>query len=710
MSNCALSEVICEHFPAVDDYISQYITSILNENSDEIETHEDVFNCLQDVFEEFVKTECKTHDEIINICRKLLSCLKGTEANDFVKEGQKKLEAPITLGDMAKDMSSNIDQIASIWNPSKDLVTQVDQKKLEKAEAKIRSKQEKRVALESQSEEGNVYETQEASVSQMLSRRDVKMDETGKSKDIKLENFDIAFGSKLLLKNANVTLTYGQRYGLIGRNGIGKSTLLKALSNGSLRIPSHIRILHVEQEVVGDETSALQAVLQCDTQRQSLLDEEKELLKAKDNEASARLQEVYRQLTAIEADRAPARAAEILNGLGFTSEMQSRPTKEFSGGWRMRIALARALFSKPDLLLLDEPTNMLDIKAIIWLETYLIQSWTSTLLVVSHDRSFLNSVPTNILHFHNYQIDSYRGNYDNFVKTMTEKHKNQQREYEAQVEFRKHVQEFIDKFRYNAKRASLVQSKIKMLEKLPELKPIEKESKVAFKFPDSEPLAGAPILQLDEVSFAYTKNEFILENISLNANQSSRICIVGDNGSGKTTLLKLLTGDLSPTKGTYHVHRNLKIGYFTQHHVDQLVMNQSSLEFLAKKFPGKSVEHYRTYLGRFGVSGDLSLQPLSSLSGGQKSRVALASMSMLNPGMLILDEPTNHLDVETVDALAQALNTYKGGVILVSHDQQLIKMVCKELWLVKNKNVITLSGGFEEYKKAVESELQSFAK
>jgi ATP-binding cassette subfamily F protein 3 len=294
------------------------------------------------------------------------------------------------------------------------------------------------------------------------------------------------------------------------------------------------------------------------------------------------------------------------------------------------------------------------------------------------------------------------------VKTKTEKIKNQEREYEAQMEHRKHVQEFIDKFRYNAKRASLVQSKIKQLEKLPELRPVEKETTVSFRFEDPDPLSGSPILQLDEVWFKYEKSpsdEFLLEGLCLNANFKSRICIVGDNGSGKTTLLKLLTGDLDPTKGQRNTHRNLKIGYFTQHHVDQLVMNQCPLEFLASKFPGRTAEQYRSYLGKFGVTGDLSLQPLASLSGGQKSRVAFAIMSAANPNVLILDEPTNHLDVETVEALGHSLNAYQGGVILVSHDEQLIKMVCKEMWYVSKKKVSSLEG-FDHYRKVIQQELE----
>lgn len=369
----------------------------------------------------------------------------------------------------------------------------------------------------------------------------------------------------------------------------------------------------------------------------------------------------------------------------------------------MRIALARALFTRPDLLLLDEPTNMLDMKAIIWLENYL-QDWPTTLLVVSHDRLFLDTVPTDILHFHSQQITGYRGNYENFVKVMTERLKNQQREYEAQQQYKAHVQVFIDRFRFNAKRASLVQSKLKMLEKLPELKPVEKEVAVTLRFPDPEPLFP-PILQLDEVSFAYNPGQNVLERVNLSANMQSRICIVGDNGSGKTTLLKILNGELNPTAGVRHVHRNLVIGYFTQHHVDQLELGISSLEFMAKQFPGKQSEYYRQQLGSFGVTGDLALQTIGSLSGGQKSRVAFALMSMLRPHFLILDEPTNHLDIETIEALGHALNRFQGGVVLVSHDERLIQMVCQELWVCSNRTVRSIEGGFAQYRKLIEEEL-----
>lgn len=370
----------------------------------------------------------------------------------------------------------------------------------------------------------------------------------------------------------------------------------------------------------------------------------------------------------------------------------------------MRLALARALFCQPDLLLLDEPTNMLDMQAIIWLERYL-QNWQSTLLVVSHDRGFLDEVPTDMLHLHSQRLDSYRGNYTEFVNTMEERLKSQQREYVAQMDHRKHVQEFIDKFRFNAKRASMVQSRIKHLEKLPDLKPVEKEEKVQLKFPDVEKLSGS-IFELSEIEFMYPGSENpIFSNVDLSATMESRICIVGENGAGKTTLLKLLMDMLTPTKGTRSCHRNLKFGYFSQHHVDQLDMTVCSVELMQKHFPGKKVEEYRRMLGSFGVTGDLALQQIASLSGGQKSRVAFAILCAHRPNFLILDEPTNHLDIETIEALGNAISNYKGGMVLVSHDERLIRAICNELWVCSKGKVHRLEGGLDEYRKIVEEEL-----
>uniref|UniRef100_A0A914YPT2 ABC transporter domain-containing protein n=1 Tax=Panagrolaimus superbus TaxID=310955 RepID=A0A914YPT2_9BILA len=288
---------------------------------------------------------------------------------------------------------------------------------------------------------------------------------------------------------------------------------------------------------------------------------------------------------------------------------------------------------------------------------------------------------------------------------MREKLTLQQREFEAQQQLRQHVQEFIDKFRYNAKRASMVQSRIKMLEKMPILKAVEFELDVVLRFPSCEKLQP-PVMQLDEVSFRYNKDcDYIFRNICVGSDSDSRICIVGENGAGKTTLLKIIMGDLSPSSGIRHSNRRLNIGYFSQHHVDQLEMDMSALELVAQRFPGKNVEEYRGALGRFGLSGDVVFQSIVTLSGGQKSRLAFGCLGLQNPNYLVLDEPTNHLDVETVDALGKALNDFPGGVVLVSHDERLIQLVCKELWVVKDRTVTRLEGGIAEYKEHVHRQL-----
>lgn len=622
----------------------------------------------------------------------------------------RKLLQPITIeGEFQK---SALKDTSSIFLSSQtDMSLRVDRKRLEKAEAKLRSKQERREAIATGltlSAPKRTFEPTTASTTQQVSKRDIKNEST-KVRDIKLENFDISFGDRKLLTGADMTLVFGRRYGLCGRNGYGKSTLLRMISTRQLIIPKHITILHVEQEVVGDDTTVIDSLLQTDEVRYRLIIRERELSAHKGDMNDRDLKEladVHAKLQELEADSEPARASGILYGLGFTQAMQQRPTREYSGGWRMRIALARALFAQPDLLLLDEPTNMLDFKANIWLREYLTTKWESTLLVVSHDREFLNAVPTDILHLHSQRLDAYKGNYDLFIRSKAEKIRNQMREYESQQQLRQHTQEFIDRFRFNAKRAALVQSKIKMLEKLPEIKPVEKESAVVFKFPEPSAISGT-LFQLDDVCFKYTPDgPMILQNVNISASLESRICIVGDNGSGKTTLLKIITSEVEPTGGEKRGKSSAIIGYFSQHHVDQLPMDLNPVQCLAKRFPGKPLEIYRASLGKFGITGDLALQSIETLSGGQKSRVAFASMIMSNPHMLVLDEPTNHLDVESIEALAEALIKFQGAVVLVSHDEQFIKTVCKELWLVENGSVTCLKDGFDEYVKHVKEALE----
>ncbi|KIJ60082.1 hypothetical protein HYDPIDRAFT_161305 [Hydnomerulius pinastri MD-312] len=495
---------------------------------------------------------------------------------------------------------------------------------------------------------------------------------------------------------------------------VGKSTLLRHIAMREVPIPAHITILFVEQEIVGDDTTALDSVLQADVWRDHLLKEEAslnaklaELEKEGDDkrfedareEASSRLAEVHARLSDMEAESGPSRAAMLLAGLGFTEADQSRPTKSFSGGWRMRLALARALFVKPALLLLDEPSNHIDLNALAWLEDYL-QTWPGTLLVVSHDRAFLDAVATDIVHQHSARLDYYKGNFSQFYSTKSERDRNMRKEYETQMDYRKHLQAFIDRWRYNANRAAQAQMKIKVLEKLPDLQPPEEDESETFKLPETEKISP-PLLQLSEVVFGYTPENLILKGVNIDVGLDSRIAVVGANGAGKSTVIKLLTGELRPMRGDLNRNGRLRIGYFSQHHVDTLEPSMSPVQFLASKFPGKTEQEYRGHLGNFQISGMTGLQLIGTLSGGQKSRVAFAALSLMNPHILLLDEPTNHLDIEGLDALMAALNTWNGGVIVISHDERFITTVAKELWVCADGTVTKFKGDVKSYKDLI---------
>uniref|UniRef100_A0A8C2XAU8 ATP-binding cassette sub-family F member 3 n=1 Tax=Cyclopterus lumpus TaxID=8103 RepID=A0A8C2XAU8_CYCLU len=681
-------DILKSEFPEIDTEVFDYITGVLDSCGGDFEDGEEVYEAVGGVLQE-VSADRKNEDDVRDICLQMFNTLKLN--NHHGTQRQVLLDTPVQLSQISADNVCAADDVQGIWMMKRGQNTTVDAKKLEKAEAKLKAKHDRRNEKDCL-KPATPLVLEEASASQASSKKENRVDQSGKNRgyDIRIENFDVSFGERCLLQGAELSLATGRRYGLIGRNGLGKTTLLKMLASRNLRVPAHISILHVEQEVAGDDTGALQSVLLSDTLREGLLETRSYPL------YYARLSEIYGKLEEIEADKAPARASVILAGLGFSPKMQQQTTREFSGGWRMRLALARALFYS-DGLCVSEPTNMLDVRAILWLETYL-QTWQSTILVVSHDRNFLNAVVTDIVHLHSQRLDSYRGDYENFIKTKEDRLKNQQREYEAQLQYRQHIQVFIDRFRYNANRAAQVQSKLKLLERLPELKPLEKEIEVTLRFPDNFEKLSPPILQLDEVEFYYTPDRPLFSGLNVSADLESRICIVGENGAGKTTVLKLLMGELTPVGGVRQSHRNLKIGYFSQHHVDQLDLNVCSVELLLNRFPGRTEEEYRHQLGGYGITGELSTRPVASLSGGQKSRVAFAQMTMPCPNFYILDEPTNHLDMETIEALAKALNKFRGGVVLVSHDERLIRLVCRELWVCEYGKVGRIDGGFDEYR------------
>ncbi|KAK6144981.1 hypothetical protein DH2020_021801 [Rehmannia glutinosa] len=504
-------------------------------------------------------------------------------------------------------------------------------------------------------------------------------------RDLHMENFTISVGGRDLIVDGCVTLSHGRHYGLVGRNGTGKTTFLRYMALHAIEgIPKNCQILHVEQEVAGDDTSALQCVLNSDAERTQLLDEESRLIAlqvkhptssskkrtgprwepGKSNEelngvdktsVSHRLEAIYKRLEFIDAYSAEARAASILAGLSFSPEMQKKPTKAFSGGWRMRITLARALFIEPDLLLLDEPTNHLDLHAVLWLETYLVK-WPKTFIVVSHAREFLNTVVTDILHLQGQKLTSYRGNYDIFERTREEQIKNKQKAFEANERARSHMQSFIDKFRYNAKRASLVQSRIKALDRLGHVDEVFNDPDYKFEFPSPDDRPGPPIISFSDASFGYPGGPILFKNLNFGIDLDSRIAMVGPNGIGKSTILKLISGELQPSSGTVFRSAKVRIAVFSQHHVDGLDLSSNPLLYMMRCFPGVPEQKLRGHLGSFGITGNLALQPMYTLSA------------------------LNHLDLDAVEALIQGLVLFQGGVLMVSHDEHLISGSVEQLW------------------------------
>ncbi|XP_026144912.1 ATP-binding cassette sub-family F member 1-like isoform X3 [Carassius auratus] len=529
--------------------------------------------------------------------------------------------------------------------------------------------------------------------------------------DIKLERFSISAHGKELFVNADLLVVAGRRYGLVGPNGKGKTTLLKHIANRALSIPPNIDVLLCEQEVVADNTPAVQAVLKADTRRLKLLEEERQLqsqLEKGDDGVSERLDKVYEELRAIGAAAAEAKARRILAGLSFTPEMQNRPTKKFSGGWRMRVSLARALFMEPTLLMLDEPTNHLDLNAVIWLNNYL-QSWKKTLLIVSHDQSFLDDVCTDIIHLDNQKLYYYRGNYLTFKKMYVQKQKELLKQYEKQEkklkdlkaggkstkQAEKQTKEVLTRKQQKGKKSQHEEESREATELLKR----PREYTVKFTFPNPPPLSP-PILGLHSVDFGYESQKPLFRNVDFGIDMESRICIVGPNGVGKSTLLLLLTGKLNPTKGEMRKNHRLKVGFFNQQYADQLNMEESPTEYLQRNF-NLQYQDARKCLGRFGLESHAHTIQISKLSGGQKARVVFAELACRQPDVLILDEPTNNLDIESIDALSEAINEYKGAVIIVSHDARLITETQCQLWVVEDQSINNIDGDFEDYKREV---------
>ncbi|ODN82206.1 hypothetical protein L202_02493 [Cryptococcus amylolentus CBS 6039] len=717
-------------FPRTDEVVVSYIAGLVDDEEEEVE---DIVDMTKGMLSGGPSSEDTTKN-LDDFMSRLLEYLDSQSTKRVHKSTTAtKLDKTIHMRSQAMSATIAMSGKVDLESNTKGQASRVDLGKLAKAEAKLQAKIQKRAKKDNLYQGSKLIEMQnkQESYEEMFMKvnpLDVSGAAKGKSKDINLPSIDVSFGSNRILSGAQLTMAHGRRYGLIGRNGIGKSTLLRHLALREVPIPSHISVLYVEQEIAGDSTSALDSVLQADVWRHKYVTEERELnvkiealekeglqggllgedkvrIETEKEEALTRLGEVQKTLIDMDAESGPARAGQLLNGLGFSDEDQKKMTSAFSGGWRMRLALARALFVKPDLLMLDEPSNMLDLNAIAWLEEYL-QTWPSTILVVSHDRAFLDHVATDIVHQHNQRLDYYKGNFSQFYATKTDRAKNQKKEYETQLTYRQHLQAYIDRWRYNANRAAQAQSKIKILEKLPELEPPEEDDSETFKFPDPEKISP-PLLQLDEATFGYTPAKLILQNVNIDVQLDSRIAVIGPNGAGKSTMIKLLTGDLQPITGRATHNSRCRIAYFTQHFVNQLDMTVSPVAFLQAKFPGKTEQEYRSHLGSFGITGLTGMQKIDTLSGGQKARVAFAVLSMSKPHILLLDEPSNHLDIEGIDALIEAIKVFKGGVISISHDERFITNTSNQLWVCADGKVTKFLGDVESYKKIVTEELQA---
>jgi len=497
--------------------------------------------------------------------------------------------------------------------------------------------------------------------------------------DIKVENFSISVCGKDLFIDATLQITSGRKYGLVGPNGYGKTTLLNHIASRALNIPSNIDILLCEQEIIVDDIKAIDAVVNADKKRLKLLNEY-QILENDIDSCQERIKLICEELKAINSDSAESKARQILFGLGFTNLMMEESVNHFSGGWRMRISLARALFLEPTLLILDEPTNHLDLNAIIWLNNYL-QQWKNTLLIVSHDQNFLNNVCTDIIHLDQQKLYYYRGNYCTFKKMLIQKQKEQQKNYEKKEKKIKEMK-------------SLGKS-IKQIEVLNR----PKEYLVKFTFPDPIPL-NSSVLNIYNMTFGYPNQEVLFKDLNFGIDMNSRIAIIGNNGVGKSTLIKLLTGELTSEIGEYRRNHRLRIGKYDQHSSNQLDLNISAVEYLMNKF-SINYQDARKTLGRFGLSGHSHLIMIRDLSGGQKSRVAFADISCSKPDILILDEPTNNLDIESIDALIDALNNFKGGVVIISHDVRLILNTQCQLWIIQNQQIKELDGDFNDYREEI---------
>jgi ATP-binding cassette subfamily F protein 3 len=512
---------------------------------------------------------------------------------------------------------------------------------------------------------------------------------------LSLNAITVRLGGRLILDRATAALPPGSRVGLVGRNGAGKSTLMRVVAGlleadeGAAEMPRAAKIGYIAQETPAGPATPFETVLAADIERAHLLHD------AETTHDHHRLAEIHERLNAIAAHAAPARAARILVGLGFDEEAQQRPLDSFSGGWRMRVALAALLFSGPDLLLLDEPSNHLDLEATLWLEDFL-RSYRATMLIVSHERDLLNNVVDHILHLEGGKTVLYVGGYDAFERQKAERQAQQSAMRAKQVAEREKLQAFVDRWRAKASKAKQAQSRVKALARMQPIAEAAMDPSLTFDFPSPAELKP-PLVTLDMAAVGYAPGKPVLQRLNLRLDPDDRIALLGRNGNGKTTLARLLAAQLPAMEGAITASGKLRVGYFTQYQVEELDREDTPLEHMSRLMPKASPSAVRAQLGRFGFSGDKAVMQVKKMSGGERARLALALITRDAPHMLILDEPTNHLDVDAREALVQALNDYTGAVVVVSHDRHMLALTADRLVLVDGGTAVEYAGSLDDY-------------
>ena len=510
-----------------------------------------------------------------------------------------------------------------------------------------------------------------------------------------IQNITVRLGGRNIIDRASAAIPPGGKVGLIGRNGAGKSTLVKAIigelepDDGEIEMPRRTRLGYIAQEAPNGTATPFDTVLAADTEREELLAESETC------HEPHRLGDIHDRLLAIDAYSAPSRAARILIGLGFDEEMQAQPLDSFSGGWKMRVALASLLFSAPDVMLLDEPSNHLDLEATLWLENFL-KAYPGTLIVISHERDLLNNVVDHILHLQGGKLTLYPGGYDAFEKQRAERMAQQAAARAAQESLAAKLKDFVARNSARASTAKQAQSRAKMLAKMQPIAAMMEDPTLSFDFPDPNELRP-PLITLDLASVGYTEGTPILTRLNLRIDPDDRIALLGRNGNGKTTLARLLAAQLTPMDGEIHTAGKMTVGYFTQYQVEELAIDSSPLELMTRAMSGKTPAAVRAQLGRFGFSGYHATAGVGTLSGGERARLALALVTRDAPHILILDEPTNHLDIDAREALVQALNSYGGAVILISHDRHMVELTADRLVLVDGGTAKEYNGSMEDY-------------